>query len=135
MPDASTPLSAILDDPNAMARIAALAGELSGGQSSAPSAPSVSSEQAAPAGGNGDNIDPASELMQRAVPILSSIAQSGRMAADSDRLRLLTALKPFLAPSVASQLDHAARLLSMAYMARTATRQIFSAQSGGTQEV
>ncbi len=112
-------LSNILDDPEAMKKITELAGQFAS-KSPAGSSPSSSSLPQA---------DPASELMQKAVPLLTSIARSGQQAADPDRLRLLTALKPFVSASAASQFEHAVRLLSVAHMTRTAASQILSQDS------
>ena len=111
-------LSAILDNPEAMKKIAALAGEFSGNAAAAPAALPPASSDSVP--------DPASELLQKAVPLLSSIARSGQNAVDPNRLRLLTALKPFVSDTTAAQLDHAARLLSVAHMTRTAASQILT---------
>ena len=117
-------ISAILNDPEAMKKITAIASELSApAQTSAPTASAESQP------------DPAAELLQRAVPLLSSIAQSGQHAADPDRLRLLAALKPFVSDATADQLDHAARLLSVAHMARTAAVQILSSNPSAPKEV
>lgn len=117
-------ISAILNDPEAMKKITAIASELSApAQTSAPAASAESQP------------DPAAELLQRAVPLLSSIAQSGQHAADPDRLRLLAALKPFVSTATADQLDHAARLLSVAHMARTAAVQILSPDPSAPKEV
>ncbi len=114
-------LSGLFDDPEAMKKITELASQLAGttadnidsGTDSTPSPPTVSASP-----------DPSAELMQKAVPLLTSIARSGQNAANPDRLRLLSALKPFLSASSASQLEHAARLLSMAHMTRTAASQL-----------
>ena len=115
-------ISAILNDPEAMKKITAIASELSApAKSAAPAAESRS--------------DPSAELLQRAVPLLSSIAQSGQHAADPDRLRLLAAIKPFVSSATASELDHAARMLSVAHMARTAAVQILSPDPSAPKEV
>ena len=119
-------LSGLLDDPEAMKKITELAGQLAGNPSS-PASDSESQAAAAPSPPAVSSApDPASELMQKAVPLLTNIAYSGQNAADPDRLRLLTALKPFLSASSASQLEHAARLLSMAHMTLTAASQLLS---------
>ena len=115
-------LSAILNDPEAMKKITAIASELSAPAKSA--APAAESQP-----------DPSAELLQRAVPLLSSIAKSGQHAADPNRLRLLAALKPFVSGATASELDHAARLLSVAHMARTAAVQILSSNPSASKEV
>lgn len=135
----NNPLSAILDDPEAMKKIASIASEFAGGapqtaSTDPDSAPSTTAP-AAPVSAPVSNMapDPAAELMQRAIPLLSSIAKSGQNAVDSDRLRLLSALKPFVSTSTSSQLDHAARLLSIAHMTRTAAVQVLAPDSSAKE--
>ena len=129
------PLSAILDDPEAMKKIAEIAGEFAGGGASPGRSPSPGPTPAFSANpsASGSASDPATQLMQHAVPLLTSIARSGQQAADPDRLRLLTALKPFVSSGTAAQLDHAARLLSVAHMARTAAVQVLASDSSAKE--
>lgn len=135
IPMSDNPLSSILNDPEAMKKITAIASEFAGGaqQQSDASAPSPSIPTGAPL--SDGTPDPAAELMQRAIPLLSSIAKSGQNAGDPDRLRLLTALKPFVSASTATQLDRAARLMSVAHMTRTAAVQMLAPDSSSAKEV
>lgn len=71
-----------------------------------------------------DSYDPAAEMMQRALPVLGAIMQSGQGAVRQEKRALLGALKPFVTPEVAGQFDHALRLVSMARMARAAMGQL-----------
>ena len=71
-----------------------------------------------------DSYDPAAEMMQRALPVLGAIMQSGQGAVRQEKRALLGALKPFVTPEVADQFDHAMRLVSMARMARAAMGQL-----------
>jgi hypothetical protein len=121
----SNAFSAILEDPETMKKITALAGEFAGSAPSSASPASSPAKNPAPS----ETADPAAELMQRAVPLLSSIVKSGQSLADSDRIRLLTALKPFVSPSTAAQFDRAIRLLSVAHMTRTAAVQVLAPNS------
>ena len=70
------------------------------------------------------SYDPAAEMMQRALPVLGAIVQSGQGAVRQEKRALLGALKPFVTPEVAGQFDHALRLVSMARMARAAMGQL-----------
>ena len=79
-----------------------------------------------PAGGA--VYDPSAELMQKAMPVLAQIAKSGQNAVSRDKLNLLNAVKPFVADSVGTQIDHGLRLVSMARMARSAMKQIGTTQ-------
>ena len=63
-------------------------------------------------------------MMQRALPVLGAIMQSGQGAVRQEKRALLGALKPFVTPEVAGQFDHALRLVSMARMARAAMGQL-----------
>ena len=58
-------------------------------------------------------MTPAAEMMQRALPVLGAIMQSGQGAVRQEKRALLGALKPFVTPEVAGQFDHALRLVSM----------------------
>lgn len=109
--------SAILNDPDAMQKIAGIASELMGSTSSAdpPASTAMPSTQSS---------DPIADLMQQAIPALSMLAQNNQNNLNSDRYQLLCALKPFLSSRTCEQIDHAAHLLSMARMARTATGQL-----------
>ena len=116
--DNTTDVLSALQNPEAMQKLMHMASELMG-SASASAADSETSESA----------DASAELMQRAIPTLSAIAQSGT-AVNSDRVRLLSALKPFLSDSTGKQIDHAKRLLSMARMTKAAAEQFLPQQSG-----
>ena len=62
--------------------------------------------------------------MQKAMPVLAEIAKSGYDAVSHEKLNLLNAVKPFVADSVGSQIDHGLRLVSIARMARAAMKQL-----------
>lgn len=68
--------------------------------------------------------DPSAELMERALPVIGSIVQSGHTAIRPEKKALLIALKPFVSDEIAGEFDHAMRLVSMARMARTAIGQL-----------
>ena len=55
--------------------------------------------------------------MQRAMPLLSRIAQGGQNAVDPQKRALLNAIKPFISETAAQQIDHGMRLVSLARMA------------------
>ena len=67
--------------------------------------------------------------MERALPVISTILQSGQGAVKPEKRVLLNAVKPFVTDEVAGQFDHAMRLVSMARIARTVLGQL--GQSGG----
>lgn len=66
-----------------------------------------------------NDYDPSAELMERALPMITSILQSGQGAVNQEKRALLNAVKPFVSNEVAAQFDHAMRLVSMARIART----------------
>ena len=70
------------------------------------------------------DYDPTADMMQRALPVLGAIVQSGQGAVRQEKRALLGALKPFVTDEVAGQFDHALRLVSMARMARAAMGQL-----------
>ena len=77
--------------------------------------------------------DAAAELMQRAMPVLAAIAQSGQHAVSPEKRNLLLAVKPFVTDNIGAQIDHGLRLMSMARMARSAMRELGGAagRNGG----
>ena len=99
-------LSSLLSDPEALQNAMKTVSDLLGGQPSAQTEPQ-------------NAYDPASEMMQKALPVIGAIAQSGQNA-----VKLLGALKPFVAEEVSGQFDRALRLVSMARMARAALGQV-----------
>ena len=112
-------LSSLLNDPtalqNAMKTVSDLFG--SGTSSAAPAAP---------------DYDPSAELVERALPVVSAVLQSGQSAVSREKRALLGALKPFVTDEVAGQFDHAVRLVSMARMARAALGQIGTGGTAGS---
>ena len=104
-------LFALLNDPEKLqSAMQAVSGMLG-------SAPSESPPPAA-------DYDPTADMMQRALPVLGAIVQSGQGAVRQEKRTLLGALKPFVTDEVAGQFDHALRLVSMARMARAAMGQL-----------
>ena len=104
-------LSSLLSDPEALQNaMQAVSGILGGmGQSTPPPA---------------NDYDPTADMMQRALPVIGAIVQSGQGAVRQEKRALLGALKPFVTDEVAGQFDHALRRVSMARMARAAMGQI-----------
>ncbi len=78
------------------------------------------------------DYDPSAELMERALPVISTILQSGQGAVKPEKRVLLNAVKPFVTDEVAGQFDHAMRLVSIARIARTVLGQL--GQSGGISD-
>lgn len=110
-------LSSLLSDPEALQNaVQAVSGMLGGG------------EQPSPPPAN--DYDPTADMMQRALPVIGAIVQSGQGAVRQEKRALLGALKPFVTDEVAGQFDHAMRLVSMARMARAAMDQL--GQAGRT---
>ena len=104
-------LSSLLSDPEALQNaVQAVSGMLGGG------------EQPSPPPAN--DYDPTADMMQRALPVIGAIVQSGQGAVRQEKRALLGALKPFVTDEVAGQFDHAMRLVSMARMARAAMGQL-----------
>lgn len=104
-------LSSLLNDPEALQNaMQAVSGILGGmGQPAPPPA---------------NDYDPTADMMQRALPVIGAIVQSGQGAVRQEKRALLSALKPFVTDEVAGQFDHAMRLVSMARMARAAMGQL-----------
>ncbi len=100
-------LSSLLSDPEALQNAMKTVSDLLGGQPSAQTEPQ-------------NAYDPASEMMQKALPVIGAIAQSGQNAVKPEK----RALKPFVAEEVSGQFDRALRLVSMARMARAALGQV-----------
>ena len=104
-------LSSLLSDPEALQNaMQAVSGILGGmGQPAPPPA---------------NDYDPTADMMQRALPVIGAIVQSGQGAVRQEKRALLGALKPFVTDEVAGQFDHALRLVSMARMARAAMGEL-----------
>lgn len=104
-------LSSLLSDPESLQNAMKTVSDLLGGQPSTQTEPQ-------------NAYDPASEMMQKALPVIGAIAQSGQNAVKPEKRALLGALKPFVAEEVSGQFDRALRLVSMARMARAALGQV-----------
>lgn len=104
--------SSLLNDPNALQNAMKMASEALGGGGAA-----------APASSPSRDYDPSAELMEKALPVLGNIVQSGQSAVKQEKRALLNAVKPFVTDQVSTQFDHAMRLVSMARMARAALEQ------------
>lgn len=121
-------LSALLNDPEKLQSALSMASSLLGGsgegeEAAPPRAPAAPSPAAA-------GFDPSAELMQKAMPVLAAIAQSGQQAVSPEKRNLLNAVKPFVTENIGAQIDHGLRLASMARMARAAMQQ-FGGKPGG----
>lgn len=128
-------LSQILNDPEKLQSAISMASSMLGGNAPAAEKSASKAAPTAPAaglsglsfgqpGGGGGVYDPSAELMQKAMPVLAEIAKSGHDAVSHEKLNLLNAVKPFVADSVGSQIDHGLRLVSIARMARAAMKQL-----------
>ncbi len=111
-------LSSLLSDPDALQNAVKTVSGMLGNADSAQGSSSV------PAVTAREDYDPSADLMEHALPVISSIVQSGQGAVTPEKRALLNAVKPFISSEVASQFDHAMRLVSMANMAKTALGQI-----------
>lgn len=106
--------SSLLNDPNALQNAMKMASEALGGGGGGAAAPASSPSR---------DYDPSAELMEKALPVLGNIVQSGQSAVKQEKRALLNAVKPFVTDQVSTQFDHAMRLVSMARMARAALEQ------------
>ncbi len=106
-------LSALLNDPKALEQALSAVGSLLGGdgtqQGPLPPVPPIQQQSI--------DYDPSADLMQRAMPLLGRIAQQGQNAVDPQKRALLNAMKPFVGTTIAQQIDHGMRLVSLARMA------------------
>lgn len=102
-------ISALLNDPKALEQALGAVSALLGSDN-------VQGQETAPTAQNTD-YDPSADLMQRAMPLLSRIAQGGQNAVDPQKRALLNAIKPFISETAAQQIDHGMRLVSLARMA------------------
>ena len=132
-----TMLSSILNDPEKLQSAISMASSLLGGAGEAPApaeaeapedaAPQESASPSPPPVRRASAFDPSADLMQKAMPVLAEIAKSGQNAVSREKLNLLNAVKPFVAETVGTQIDHGLRLVSIARMARSAMKQLGSA--------
>ena len=83
-------LSSLLSDPEALQNAMKTVSDLPGGQPSAPTEPQ-------------NAYDPASEMMQKALPVIGAIAQSGQNAVKTENAQLPGALGLLVAEEVSGQ--------------------------------
>lgn len=102
-------ISALLNDPKALEQALGAVSALLGSDN-------VQGQETASTAQNTD-YDPSADLMQRAMPLLSRMAQGGQNAVDPQKRALLNAIKPFISETAAQQIDHGMRLVSLARMA------------------
>lgn len=142
--DGNDMLSSLLNDPEALQSAISMATSLLGGSgpasTSASAEPQPASEAASPyqsaaaappSFGSAPSYDPSADLMRKAMPVLSRIAQTGQTAVNPEKRNLLNAVKPFVGESVAVQIDHGMRLVSLARMAHAAMGQFGGQMSEG----
>lgn len=110
-------LNAILSSPETMEQIAAIAGSLSGGESSAPaeeSHPEVGQGSPDGLGGIGSllgNVSP--DLLTKLLPLFQEY-QNG----DKEKAALLTAMKPFLTQESQAKVEKAIRITRLSHVIR-----------------
>lgn len=113
--------SDLLNDPEKLQSAISMASSLLGGGGDDIAPPAG---QAGGASLGADSYDPSAELMQKAMPVIAAIAQSGQQAVSPEKRNLLNAVKPFVTDNISAQIDHGLRLVSMARMARSAMKQL-----------
>lgn len=130
-------LEGLLHDPEKLQSALSMATSLLGGNTAESAPPAAPSNTGLPIAANGmpDPDDPSYALMQRAMPVLAAITQSGQKAVSPEKRALLNAVKPFVSDPVRMQIDHGVRLVSMARMARSALHQLQNgtAEGGSTR--
>lgn len=131
-------LGALLSDPERLKGLMQAASGLFGGAATTPpqeqplhaeespsaEAPPIPRMPMQAAFSSSDAYDPSAELLQKAIPVIRTIAQNGQNSIDHNRLNLLRSLKPFVGDTVGVQFDHAIRLVSIARMAQGAMREL-----------
>ena len=121
-------LSSLLSDPEKLQQAISVASSFLGGEQENQNQQNNSV--------NTDFDDPSLMLMQKAMPVISQIAQSGQSAVSYEKRQLLHAVKPFVSEPIQSQIDHAIKLVGMAKMAKTALHQFGgSSNDGGATDV
>lgn len=114
-------LSSLLSDPEKLQQAISVASSFLGGEQENQQNNSV----------NVDFEDPSLMLMQKAMPVISQIAQSGQSAVSYEKRQLLHAVKPFVSEPIQTQIDHAIKLVGMAKMAKTALHQFGGSNNNG----
>lgn len=111
-------LSALLKDPKALEQAISAASALIGSPPpAADPAPITATDPVPITDSSTTSYDPSADLMRRAMPVLSRIAQNGQTAVDPKKRALLNAVKPFVHANIGAQIDHGMRLVSLARMA------------------
>lgn len=108
-------LEAILSDPEKLQSAIAMASSLFGGSAAPPPAPAPPPPPPV--------YDPMSELMGKAMPLISQLMQSGSQAITPEKKALLQAVKPFLSETAGMQIDHGIRLVTLAHIASAVMEQ------------
>lgn len=116
-------LSSLLSDPEKLQQAISVASSFLGGEQENQNQQNNSV--------NTDFDDPSLMLMQKAMPVISQIAQSGQSAVSYEKRQLLHAVKPFVSEPIQSQIDHAIKLVGMAQMAKTAIHQFGGSNNNG----
>ena len=116
-------LSSLLSDPEKLQQAISVASSFLGGEQENQNQQNNSV--------NTDFDDPSLMLMQKAMPVISQIAQSGQSAVSYEKRQLLHAVKPFVSEPIQSQIDHAIKLVGMAQMAKTAPHQFGGSNNNG----
>ncbi len=139
--NANNMLSELLNDPAKLqGALSAASSLLGGGAGQSPAPPRPMPQQSPPPAAvpamsppmmsgapnkrPGAAYDPSAELMQKVMPVISTIARSGQNTVNRDRANLLQSFKPFVTDGVGNQFDHAIRLVSIARMAKNAMLQL-----------
>ena len=110
-------LTALLRDPETLQSAIAMASSLLGGSVDPPTPQAPPAPQPAPA------YDPGAELLQKAMPLLTQVMQTGREAITPEKKALLQAVKPFLSEAAGQQIDHGMRLVMLAHIASSVLGQ------------
>ncbi len=116
-------LSSLLSDPEKLQQAISVASSFLGGEQENNNQENNSIKT--------DFDDPSLMLMQKAMPVISQIAQSGQSAVSYEKRQLLHAVKPFVSEPIQIQIDHAIKLVGMAKMAKTALHQFGGSNNNG----
>lgn len=116
-------LSSLLSDPEKLQQAISVASSFLGGEQENNNQENNSIKT--------DFDDPSLMLMQKAMPVISQIAQSGQSAVSYEKRQLLHAVKPFVSEPIQIQIDHAIKLVGIAKMAKTALHQFGGSNNNG----
>ena len=112
MDDLANRLSELLESPDGMDTIKALAGQLLGGNDGASAGPPSAPEPAADSGGTGLS-SMLSSISPEQIGMMMKIGSALNAQQDDDRSRLLLALKPHLSPMRQKRVDNAIQILKL----------------------